>query len=421
MCNIHFIKPINGKIKEEHIEQLLKMLDTSSTVNRDGFGMFTPKQKYRIAKKYEPTTYITNKITETLMDADFIVGHSRYQTTGKITLKHTHPLETANLLFVHNGNITNFKQIHKDIEHDTMAIGYAIEQELAKGSKIVKAISKGLGNLCGYLSMFIYHKKSKRLFYMVKGASFEFRLLRNEKGEKIIVGNTLLTNLAEFGEETGEEHSFKIKDYATVGIFDLYQNFIYEITKDNIKKVGEFTLKPEPSITCANEIGYWERNHSAKYNRNITTEGDAIIHDAKSNWIADKDALIAGGLPDDITREEAGMIGALKRTVWKQVTNRELTNVLGGGTHIKDVTSNPRLFDIYTNKASRKLMKRLGIETRLQTPEEIDETIGRLEIYRNKNTKLNPIGEDDEVAMTNAFEERYGNGYKDMRHITQEY
>jgi len=338
MCNIHFIMPIGMTLEKEHAHELVKMLERSGKTNKDGYGIFTANAKLKHPRQYTNTKYMEDKITEQILGNRFVIGHNRLITSGEKTKDNTHPIETENLIYVHNGHISNYKQINDELSFDSKAIGYVIEQELESDSDVVKAITNGLAKLSGYLSAFIYHKPSSKLYYIVDGANFEFQLLKNLDNEKVIIGNTLTENLTEYGTVKQEELNFKIKDYIQYAKFDLYQNVIYEITEKGIIQVGKFELKPEVKTVYGTDwANHWKTPRS---------KNSIIGYDSYSD--------------DDIKMDFANM--SLKE-VAKELES-ELTYTLGKGIQIKQAKHSENRFHIYGNRNQNELFKDLLLDTR---------------------------------------------------------
>lgn len=343
MCNIHFIMPIDKKLKKSDGRELAKMLETSAETNKDGFGIFTENARLKKPRQYKNTRYMVDKISQMVKGERFVIAHNRYTTSGKNVKENTHPIETKNLMYVHNGHISNYTDINKELTFDSDAIGYVIERELEYGNDIVTSIQNGLADLSGYLSVFIYYKPTKRLFYIVKDANFQFNLVTNRKGEKIIIGNTITENLNEFGSVKETELNFPIREYTNISKFPLYQNVIYEITKEKgIEDVGKFVLKPEPTYN-------WKTNTTGVYNyRQFDQYGNLYKSKEEINKSFDKMSI----------------------TEMAQLIEDDLTAMLGKGIQVKETATENR-FHIYGNRKQLELFHDLALHNRYLTINEM--------------------------------------------------
>lgn len=55
-------------------------------------------------------------------DARFILGHTRLASMGKVSHENAHPFKKGNILGVHNGSVTNWEEVNKDVEVDSEVI-----------------------------------------------------------------------------------------------------------------------------------------------------------------------------------------------------------------------------------------------------------------------------------------------------------
>jgi glucosamine 6-phosphate synthetase-like amidotransferase/phosphosugar isomerase protein len=196
MCEIHFLMPIQSKLESQDIEQIKRLLKRGAQKNQDGFGLFDEAHLLRRPFKYEDK--FNSLVTERFKESGFIVAHNRLATHGNIKTRNTHPFDSRQLVWVHNGVICNYEAIAAEYQLgrvlvDSEVIGQAIEKELAN-SDIVSAIKQVSEKLKGSYSVFLWHKPSRRLFYFRHAAPFYFSL-HEYQGRRIIVGSSVKSNL----------------------------------------------------------------------------------------------------------------------------------------------------------------------------------------------------------------------------------
>lgn len=107
----------------------------------DGY-LFTSSKDYRS---------FYNRISKTFQ---FIVGHNRSATKGKIAPENAHPFAEGNIVLVHNGTIHNQDDLNKNVEVDSHAIAHALNDH-----KAVEA----LGKIDGAYALVWYHREDKTL------------------------------------------------------------------------------------------------------------------------------------------------------------------------------------------------------------------------------------------------------------------
>jgi len=247
MCNIHVIIPMNDNINKSDVKEMIKMLERSGEINDDGYGIFSEDNDMKSEKQFKPSSKLKNKLINKFVGSKFLIGHNRLKTVGDVKKENSHPFETKDLMYVHNGSISNWESIKdsvNELEVDSQAIGICIQKELDTGVPITIAIKNGLSKLEGYLSLVIYYKPENKLYYCIENANFAFHLFQNNEGRKVILGNTIQNNIDEFGKARNKIFGFPNSKYMEISKYPLLQNKIYELNKETgIKSVSEFVLK----------------------------------------------------------------------------------------------------------------------------------------------------------------------------------
>lgn len=99
---------------------------------KDGTGMFSVKNKQiHIAKLAIPVEkYLKDYRYQSLIDiqADIVIGHTRWKTTGEINDEQAQPLEVETVIGVHNGTLKNWQKIYPDALFDSEAVMHLLYQ-----------------------------------------------------------------------------------------------------------------------------------------------------------------------------------------------------------------------------------------------------------------------------------------------------
>lgn len=248
MCEINFIKPIKSKVQQEDIKSLESMLLSSSEDNKDGFGIFSDKGFYKSADKFTSSKTQTKEIKKLFLKSNFIIGHNRFATTGKVKIINSHPFSNSRFIWIHNGIIDNKNDIEKRLNQkynvDSEVIGNLI-LDYCKEYDIIKALKYAIEELKGSFSVFIYDKKENRLYYFKHEAIFCFKLIKIGN-RKIIIGSTEYDNMNNiYSNNTKTEFGvFDKYDYVNLGEFIPTEDIVYEIDlkTSDFKKVCEFEI-----------------------------------------------------------------------------------------------------------------------------------------------------------------------------------
>jgi len=97
------------------------------------------------------------------------IAHTRYPTTTTATIKDVQPTISGNLAIAHNGHITNYAELKKELEErgfafegtvDSEVIVYLLQEKLSGGTSIPEAVKYAMEKLDGgYSVVGIYNEK----------------------------------------------------------------------------------------------------------------------------------------------------------------------------------------------------------------------------------------------------------------------
>ena len=196
MCEIQFIKRINGNLNTKDINEFVKLLQFGSINNSDAFGLFNDS----IIFKKSGIVNLKKFNLDLLKDCSFIVGHNRFKTNGDEKKNfNNHPFTLNDFVMVHNGIIQNYEEIKKEfkidgfkIETDSFYILYLIDyyynlsKKNNKHKKTIDAIKKTTKKLEGSFSIFLFNNDTKKLYYFKNDrTNFSFIKINN-----VLIGTT---------------------------------------------------------------------------------------------------------------------------------------------------------------------------------------------------------------------------------------
>jgi len=130
MCHINAWFP-NKHARYSHLETFWKWAIDSTNMNKDGFGLWTPKNIYRYAPKKRLPHWTHLK---SLIKGRYIITHQRLSTSGRNN-QMIHPYifnigKDFQLVGIHNGTVSIDKTIVTDF--DKYSDSYYLFKELAK-------------------------------------------------------------------------------------------------------------------------------------------------------------------------------------------------------------------------------------------------------------------------------------------------
>jgi len=202
MCEIEFLYALGeGKITDNEIKGIGRMLAGGANANDDGFGMFNESGIYfKKPEKFEYNEANLKMMTDTYVGSQFLVAHARFGTLGTNMEGNTHPVISGDVLLVHNGIIRNDDELRKKYKIpekpkvDSYVIAWLLNKEMEKNPDIGTAVKNVCKELEGTYSVFFYHVERQRLFYFRHVSDFNWALMKNA-GKYYVVGSTANTRI----------------------------------------------------------------------------------------------------------------------------------------------------------------------------------------------------------------------------------
>jgi hypothetical protein len=275
ICEIQFIKRINKPLNQNDKKQFINLMRKGAVSNKDAFGLFTNSITFKSKSKVEDK--IKNDILLTLVNeanTNWLVGHNRLTTQGKEDdNENNHPFETDNFKIVHNGIITNDKELKEEyklkytVETDSAIFPYLLEYKLKnnKDNKtFIELVRDTIELITGSYSIFLLDKRNDNLYYF-KSSSTNFTFNLYEDGiSKIIVGSTSESNLEEIYKKNWS--IFDIEESRLLSSVEADDGFVYKIDDNGIYPVCNFEQKYATYINKHHK----EKDLSKKYNMTET-------------------------------------------------------------------------------------------------------------------------------------------------------
>jgi hypothetical protein len=145
MCGIVgvIVKQKNGFTQKE-IDMFTQLLYADAVRGVDGTGIFYNSKKNKghiksLKGAFTSSLFINTKqfkeaTTTFFNESNFIIGHNRSATRGKVNFDCTHPFKEQHINLVHNGTLTSHKELHddKEVEVDSHAICHSIANKGAE-------------------------------------------------------------------------------------------------------------------------------------------------------------------------------------------------------------------------------------------------------------------------------------------------
>jgi hypothetical protein len=236
MCELQFIYR-KENLRKQDLNEFIKMLQFGSLNNSHATGLFN--RHFILKNKGLVNLDLIKQHQKEILNDNFLIGHNRFKTNGSEDKnENNHPFILNSLVLVHNGIISNyreleneFKFIKTEIETDSYIILRLINHFL-KSNKledrikgITTAIKKTCGKIKGSYSVFLYDKISNKIFYF-KDNSTEFYIYK--------VGNNLIGTTTQIKINYIYENIHKVE-------LNLKDNCIYLIENDlSFKKLDKF-------------------------------------------------------------------------------------------------------------------------------------------------------------------------------------
>jgi len=258
MCEIYYIKKTGenaNQFLQQNKQAIIQTLKNSYAINNDGAGYLyiNNGDKYEVKKVYKHQPSFINQIYSKMLslnNSDQLIVHFRASTSG-FSHKNTQPIEKNKYIVIHNGILTNSLNRYDDYDDDdyddndyndnwiknngtwiqngvrTRQLGFntiksnqldksdtmLFTEKLEKTSNIIKALEGFFGSY----SMFIYSKKTKKLYY-TKNESTNFAF-KYDKDNQIVIGAT-------------REHIFNMMNIK-IGAFVKQNDNIFSMPIDN--------------------------------------------------------------------------------------------------------------------------------------------------------------------------------------------
>lgn len=139
MCGIvGVISKLKGGLYHSDVKIFTEMLYADQVRGVDGTGIFYNKgKKIETLKAACPSSeFIVHPMYDkaegaAVMSGNFMVGHNRAATKGKLDHKNTHPFREGHITLIHNGTLTRHKEL-ANTENDSNAIAVSFAKIGAK-------------------------------------------------------------------------------------------------------------------------------------------------------------------------------------------------------------------------------------------------------------------------------------------------
>ncbi len=255
MCQLTFI---NTKSSLTNSALLFGILfeNTSGVNNKDGFGVYTRGITYRSANVPSKLLNFGTAVARGQVTRSPVLAHVRHATghgAAKLLGKeYSHPFESEDLIFAHNGTLELNNDDDNKIFKDTKVIDsqkfltilQQFYSEKRKGKKpglndIVAALKKSMEKFTGKFAFLIYEKKLNR-YIAVRGKTAKLHIARLDKGyiintdeDDLKWGIIQASNFLQISNNISIDCVGEVKE--------LDAETIYILGQDCEKKIGEIT------------------------------------------------------------------------------------------------------------------------------------------------------------------------------------
>ena len=245
MCEIQIVISKN-ELKQREKQTFFNMMVNGGFGNADAWGVYYNGKIYKEEGSPSESAILFSRMKRIVEKghSSFIFGHNRL-STGALAKDNAnnHPFETDNYVVVHNGIISNHKELKRlyDLDYKEEVDSYVIPALLEHNRElfpeehlVVKSVAE---EISGSYSVFIYSKASD-CFYYFKNKSTHMTILSCD--------NTLFLSTDRDSIELWKENTVFNPKHRTG---ELESSTIYKIARDTtITALCDFTIKVEQYI-----------------------------------------------------------------------------------------------------------------------------------------------------------------------------
>lgn len=277
MCNINVLVKV-GK-GEKLFSPFVASVENSFRTNNDGDGVYFSYNNtvVKSVKKIDLIDY-----REIFMKSDFIVSHQRLATSGLVNEDMAHPFTNNEIVLVHNGVLDN---MGNETKSDTAVFFEKLwknfkryKDRFSRSEAMIKAIQKTTKKSSGSLSIAVYDKIARKLYYFKNSGTTIKNVAGEIDGTKFLFLTTSFTNIDFF--------SMRMKEMIE---YDIRNNRIYEISIENgaisVNDVGEFETKYEYRYYGGYYGGYYSNSQGSHKHYEYDDIGDWVWDSENNKWV----------------------------------------------------------------------------------------------------------------------------------------
>ena len=223
-----------------------------------GVGILT-NDGIRVIKSVGKVNDLTNVQDLNAISGHIGIGHTRWATHGKVNVENAHPHSSCHgeMSLVHNGIISNFQQIKKELEKDghkfksdtdSEVIVHLFEKYFSSGNSIKSALLKTVNRLKGSFAFVIVLRDEETIIGARYGSPLIIGL--GNSGSYLtsdILGFIEFTDKAVFLENEEVvvlgKHQFEVSDFEGNMIAKHVTQVAWEFGTPTKEKYSHFTLK----------------------------------------------------------------------------------------------------------------------------------------------------------------------------------